>query len=289
MSTRRACVDETAGAAGAGARAGAARGGAAGAGSAAEATSPGLATAGGGGVAAIGFGEGCKGTTCACASEAPQKRQNCAAWSDAPRQRGHRRCIAGAAVWTTSTTRTGAIGDGPTGGAGETAKDGGGSGTVRSSSVFTGGSAGPRAATGAAAGPGVSRCPQVTQKRRPFWFALPQSGQAIMATVPPAARSTPPRGAKLTCGAGGRCRLAGSRSDGGAAIGGICGAPCIGGGGGVEGARAVAASGEASPIAIDPGGASPMGGVGGAMRGASRCPHSWQKVRWLGLSRPHVV
>jgi hypothetical protein len=82
--------------------------------------------------------------------------------------------------------------------------------------------------------------------------------------------------------------LAGSRGGGGAAIGGICGGACIGGGGGVEGARAVAASGEASPAAIDPGGASPMGGVGGAMRGASRCPHSWQNVRWVGLSRPHV-
>jgi hypothetical protein len=115
----------------------------------------------------------------------------------------------------------------------------------------------------------VSRCPQVTQKRRPFWFELPQSGQGIIGAAAAEARSTVPRGPKLTCGAGGLWRLAGpaSRGEGGDAIGGMAGMTGIGGGGGVDGARAVAASGEASPIS--PGGASPMGGVGGAMRGAS--------------------
>ena len=32
-----------------------------------------------------------------------------------------------------------------------------------------------------------------------------------------------------------------------------------------------------------------IGGVGGAIRGPRRCPHSWQKVRCDGFSRPHVV
>ncbi len=32
----------------------------------------------------------------------------------------------------------------------------------------------------------------------------------------------------------------------------------------------------------------PTGGVGGAMRGPRRCPHSWQNVRCGGFSRPHV-
>jgi hypothetical protein len=224
------------------------------------------ATAGGPGVAAMGFAAGWMGTACASAREAPQKRQNCAACSDAPRQREHRRCIAGAGLVPSATTRTGAMGGGVgVGGGGADEKRGGGSGTVRERSCVP---AGPLACGAGAGDDCASRWPQVTQKRRPRWFALPQSGQGMLS----GAVCTSPRGAKLTSGAGGRCSGGPEgelRADGtgGAAIGGTGTGWAMGGGGGVDGARAVAAS-EAgtSPVARGP---SPIGGVGGATRGAS--------------------
>jgi hypothetical protein len=128
-------------------------------------------------------------------------------------------------------------------------------------------------------------------------LALPQSGQVIITVVGTGAATgsgaepPSPRGPKLTGGAGGRCgarpvleRIEGT---GAGAIGGIGGRLAAMGGGGVDGASAVAASGDAAGSFGGP--PRPIGGVGDATRGASRCPHSWQNVRWLGLSRPHVV
>jgi hypothetical protein len=54
--------------------------------------------------------------------------------------------------------------------------------------------------------------------------------------------------------------------------------PFGGGGGGGAGLEGVGRSDGSEP-----------GVAGIAARGARRCPHSWQKTRWLGLSRPHVV
>src|SRR5580704_7293189 len=53
----------------------------------------------------------------------------------------------------------------------------------------------------------------------------------------------------------------------------------------VIGATEVAASGD---VCVGTGG-TPRGGVGAAPRRGRRCPHSWQKTSWPGLSRPHVV
>jgi hypothetical protein len=93
----------------------------------------------------------------------------------------------------------------------------------------------------------------VTQKRRPRWFELPQSGHAFDGSGTVCAGS--PRGAKLTSGAGGRC----SGGTGG------CAAGAGGGGGKLLGASAVAASEAGTSLR----GESPTGGVGGATRGAS--------------------
>jgi hypothetical protein len=87
----------------------------------------------------MGSGDGWRGTDVASARDAPQKRQNCAAASDAPRQRKQTRCIAGVTPDPSSTTRTGAIGGGAGvgagGGGGADEKRGGASGTVRERSV----------------------------------------------------------------------------------------------------------------------------------------------------------
>ena len=107
----------------------------------------------------------------------------------------------------------------------------------------------------------------MTQNRSPRWFALPQSGQGLMGRGTVGCGS--PRGAKLTWGAGGRCSAGpgiGGRWPGGAAMGGT-GAVWARGGGGFEGASAVAAREAGTSSGAR--GASPMGGVGGATRGAS--------------------
>ncbi len=121
----------------------------------------------------------------------------------------------------------------------------------------------------------------MTQKRRPRWFELPQSGHG---NIDCWARDgaiggggASPRGPKLTSGAGGRWSAPGaelrrfcvgaSRGGGACGIGGMGGGCGMGGGGGVEGASAVAAS-DAGMLSGGRG-ASPTGGVGGATRGAS--------------------
>ena len=107
----------------------------------------------------MGLGEGCRATDCASASDEPQKRQNCAAPSLAPRHRGQSRCIGGASGAPSPTTRTGAIGGGVgVGGAGAGSTNFGGSGTVRERSI--GARVGPAAAC-------ARFCPHVTQKRSP--------------------------------------------------------------------------------------------------------------------------
>ena len=149
------------------------------------------------------------------------------------------------------------------GGGGADEKRGGASGTVCERSVVA---EGPRGiATGGGAEPPASKWPHVTQKRNPRWFALPQSGQGVIGRGTVGCGS--PRGAKLTWGAGGRWSGGAEwRMPGGAAMGGT-GPGCAMGGGGLEGASAVAArEAGTSPVAR---GASPMGGVGGATRGAS--------------------
>jgi len=88
------------------------------------------AAAGGPGVAAMGLADGWMGTDCASARDAPQKRQNCAVCSEAPRQREQRRCIAGAGLAPSSTTRTGAMGGGVGVGGGGADEKRGGSGIV---------------------------------------------------------------------------------------------------------------------------------------------------------------
>jgi hypothetical protein len=85
------------------------------------------------------------------------------------------------------------------GGGGAEEKGGGGSGTVRERSVVPLGPLG--SATGAGAEAPASRWPHVTQKRRPRWFELPQSGQGLIGRGAVGCGS--PRGAKLTSGAGG--------------------------------------------------------------------------------------
>jgi hypothetical protein len=214
----------------------------------------------------MGLADGWMGTAWASASEAPQNRQNCAVCSEAPRQREQRRCIAGAGLTPSSTTRTGAMGGGVgVGGGGADENRGGCSGTVRERSAVPVGPRGIAAGTGG--GLAASRWPQVTQKRRPRWFELPQSGQGLMGTG--VAGGGSPRGAKLTWGAGGRWSgTPGTelRCPCGAGAGGT-GAGCAMGGGGFEGASAVAAS-EAGTFS-GARGASPIGGVGGATRGAS--------------------
>ena len=86
------------------------------------------------------------------------------------------------------------------GGGGADEKRGGGSGTVRARSVVP---LGPRAtAIGAGGEEPASKCPHVTQKRRPRWLELPQSGQGLIGRGAVGCGS--PRGAKLTSGAGGR-------------------------------------------------------------------------------------
>jgi hypothetical protein len=74
----------------------------------------------------MGLADGWMGTDWASARDAPQKRQNWAACSEAPRQREQRRCMGGAAFEPSSTTRTGAMGGGVgVGGGGAEEKRGG--------------------------------------------------------------------------------------------------------------------------------------------------------------------
>jgi hypothetical protein len=74
----------------------------------------GIATGVGGSGLGVGLGEGWNAMTCAAASEAPQKRQNWAVPSQAPRHRGQRRWASGPAAafgpGPSSTTRAGEIG-----------------------------------------------------------------------------------------------------------------------------------------------------------------------------------
>jgi hypothetical protein len=148
------------------------------------------------------------------------------------------------------------------GGGGADENRGGVSGIVRERSAVPVGARGGGSAGGWAGGDeGVSRWPQVTQKRRPRWLALPQSGQGLVAAGGGGAVGAPPRRPKITSGAEGRCatRLgAGVRP-------GSAGAGC-----GVCGAVVVAASGDVGGGYAWPSGADrPTGGVGAATRGAS--------------------
>jgi hypothetical protein len=131
----------------------------------------------------------------------------------------------------------GATGDGPTG-------DGAGGGTDLRP---TGAGAFDSSVALSAASPCASRCPHVTQNRRPRWLRLPQSGQVMRSSC----------GASLfrekwISGAGGRC----GGSDAGAA-----GVGCV-----------VGAERACAPLSTR--GGTPCGGVGVARRGASFCPHS---------------
>jgi len=224
----------------------------------------------GAGTAAIGFGAGCRGKDGASASDEPQNLQNWEVASHAPRQRGQRRWDGSGGGVPTSITRAEATAGAPRaaggGGAGPLAaaaaiaskSNFGGSGTVFDRSIA--GPAGRPAAAGG--GAATSSEPQVTQKRIPGWFALPQFGQALLpgtgtgrgasAGATAGAAGDSGRGPKLTAGAGGR-GLRDGLAEGRAA-------PC--------GATAVAARGEV--CAATGGGERPMGGVGGATRGASR-------------------
>lgn len=65
---------------------------------------------------------------------------------------------------------------------------------------------------------------------------------------------------------------------------GVATAACGAGNSGAGGAANACAGGIIGGVA-----GMPTGGVGGAMRGRSLCPHSWQKTRCSGLSRPQVV
>src|ERR1700683_191175 len=95
--------------------------------------------------------------------------------------------------------------------------------------------------------------------------------EGALPSGPGAAAGASARGAKRTSGAAGRCLVVEGAVDGELPWG----------------ASAVAARGEV--CGRSEGCWRPTGGVGGATRGASRCPHSWQNVRWLALFAPHVV
>lgn len=144
------------------------------------------------------------------------------------------------------------------GGGGAEENRGGGSGMVRGGSAAA--PAGSRPEDGAGEGAGsddASRWPHVTQKRSPRWLALPQSGHGLSATGAVAAGGSPSR-PKLTSGAEGRRGATagtGPSGGGGAGARGVAGTgipgragefPPIASGGELAGARAVAASGDAS-------------------------------------------
>jgi hypothetical protein len=89
------------------------------------------------------------------------------------------------------------------------------------------------------------------------------AGTSFGLRLAPAAAAAPSRGAKLTWGAAGRCSGVPRVETGGGV--GVCGLSAW-----PSGARAVAASGEVGLAVGAPPGPRPMGGVGGATRGASR-------------------
>jgi hypothetical protein len=201
-----------------------------------------------------------------CASAFPQNLQNCALASVEALQRVQVR-VASREPDVSCTAPIGTTGRAGVCGAGGVVTGAAGAAGVAMAAAVAGGAAGRAVpVAGGAAGravpvgaAGSSVLPHEVQYRSPAALSVSQIRHR---------RSDPPLRASA-------CGVVKTFGAGGAARGGtVCGAAaCAGAGGG--------------PYASLP--PSPIGGVGGAIRGPSRCPHSWQNVRCAAFSRPQVM
>jgi hypothetical protein len=224
--------------------------------------------------AAAGMGRGV-GTEGWSARDAPQNLQNCELTWFVPRQRAHVRVLdigADGGAAPMSTTRTGAMGLSSSGESGGSGRGGGGGG-----SGTAGGGTAERAAAGIGGGAtlGDTGLPHEMQKRSPRWLNWPQDAHRTRRSwggSPAGGDSAGVRAANRKSGACGRTALAGAA---GAPARGCGGGAGRGGGARAGGAGSMAPRGVAAAVmARGDGPVRPMGGVGGATRGRSRCPHS---------------
>lgn len=216
--------------------------------------------------------------------------------SHTPRHRAHGRGggVNGVATGVPrSTTREGAIGTVGRGGARGAAPLMAGIADVAGSNV--------RAAP-------ASGWPHVTQKRRPRWFVTPHMTHRMVASPEgarpvawggegiagesPAVGDTCARAMNRKSGACGRAPACGASAFPSGTV--ACGGASSSGGCAGDAGLAIGICGAgrgcgAYACGICPAGDRPIGGVGAATRGPSRCPHSWQKTRCSAFLPPQVL